>query len=190
MPLLFILGILLVAATAALVTRAIALSRVRMVSQLRQIESYGFNVGEAREGSRGEHASAAAHLNELAARIGRATQGDGWFAPVTGIKLRAAGLYKLTPEMFHGYRVMLAAGLPSLILLDGVLAGSFSFMTVLLMFLAGALAWSGPALVASSRAQRRMNLVYSDLPEMIDLLIATVEAGLGFAVSLQLVAYR
>jgi len=190
MPLLFILGILLVAATAALLTRAIALSRVRMASQLRQIESYGFNVGEDSAGSHGEHASAAAHLNQLAARIGRATQGDGWFAPVTGIKLRAAGLYKLTPEMFHGYRVMLATGLPSLILLDGVLAGSFSFMTVLLMFLAGALAWSGPALVASSRAQRRMNLVDSDLPELIDLLIATVEAGLGFAGSLQLVADR
>jgi tight adherence protein C len=41
-----------------------------------------------------------------------------------------------------------------------------------------------------TRAQRRMDRVDRDLPELIDLLIATIEAGLGFAGSLQLVADR
>src|SRR6185437_2620075 len=40
------------------------------------------------------------------------------------------------------------------------------------------------------RAQRRMDQVDRDLPELIDLLTATIEAGLGFAGSLQLVAER
>jgi tight adherence protein C len=109
---------------------------------------------------------------------------------VTTQQLRGAGLYKVTPDVFQGYRVMLALALSVLILLDSVSSGSFSLTTVLLMVAAAALAWFGPALLIGTRAQRRMDRVDRDLPELIDLLIATVEAGLGFAGSLQLVADR
>src|SRR5947209_17450594 len=56
--------------------------------------------------------------------------------------------------------------------------------------MSGALAWFGPALLVERRAKRRMDRVDADLPELIDLLTATIEAGLGFAGSLQLVADR
>jgi tight adherence protein C len=85
---------------------------------------------------------------------------------------------------------MLSGVLSSLILLDTVLAGSFSIATVLLIVVAATLAWFGPAKLVGSRAQRRMDRVDRDLPELIDLLTATIEAGLGFAGSLQLVADR
>ena len=54
----------------------------------------------------------------------------------------------------------------------------------------GGLAWFGPAMLVRSRAQRRMDDVDRALPELIDVLAATMEAGLGFAGSLQLVAQR
>jgi pilus assembly protein TadC len=186
--LLFAIGLLFLAAAAALLTRAITLSRVRMSSQVRQIEAYGFNTAKSPPSTASSHARE--RLNALAARIGGSLNGHGWRAPVTALKLRGAGLYNVSPEVFHGYRVMLTVALPFFILFDGVVAGSFSSLTLLLIVAAAALAWFAPALLVGSRAQRRMDRVDRDLPELIDLLIATIEAGLGFAGSLQLVADR
>jgi tight adherence protein C len=191
MTFLFIVGILLLAAAAALSARAIALARVRVDSQVRQIEAYGFNTGAEAErrptlGSR-LHDS----LIALAERLGAPLMsGTGWRAPVTTQQLRAAGLYTVTPVVFQGYRLMLTVCLTGLILLFALAGGSFSAFTLLLLIVAGALAWLAPAMLVGTRAQRRMDRVDRDLPELIDLLIATIEAGLGFAGSLQLVAER
>jgi tight adherence protein C len=190
MTALFVLGILFLAAAAALVARAITLSRARIATQVRQIEEYGFNTTEGTDAPESATARLGTRLSARAERIGRSAHGTGWRAPVTTQQLRGAGLYTVTPDVFQGYRVMLALGLSVLILLDSVATGSFSITTVLLMIVAAALAWFGPALLVGTRAQRRMDRVDRDLPELIDLLIATVEAGLGFAGSLQLVADR
>jgi tight adherence protein C len=163
---------------------------MRVASQVRQIEGYGFNTSEAADAPESAAARLGARLTARAERIGRSAHGTGWRAPVTTQQLRGAGLYTVSPDVFQGYRVILALGLSVLILLDSVVSGSFSFTTVLLMIVAAALAWFGPALLVGTRAQRRMDRVDRDLPELIDLLIATVEAGLGFAGSLQLVADR
>jgi tight adherence protein C len=188
-PLLAI-GLILLAGAAALVVRAITISRLHMAEQLREIDDYGFNAAAQDAAPAARARPVLDRVNELAARVGLATQGTGWRTPVPTVKLRAAGLYSLRAEVFHGYRVILAVGLPSLLFLDVAFAGSLSPLSVLLIATTGALAWSGPAALVNSRAQRRMNLIDGDLPELIDLLIATVEAGLGFAGSLQLVADR
>jgi Flp pilus assembly protein TadB len=188
--LLFAIGILLLAAAAALFARAIALSRVRIAAQVRQIEAYGFNATEGGDSRLTAFAQARLRLSALAERVGRSAHGSGWRAPVTTQQLRGAGLYTVSPDVFQGYRVMLTAALSSLVLLDSLLAGSFSVLTILLIMASAALAWFAPALLVGTRAQRRMDRVDRDLPELIDLVIATIEAGLGFAGSLQLVADR
>jgi tight adherence protein C len=188
---LFAIGILLLASAVALAARAIALARVRVDAQVRQIDAYGFNAGA-------EVAQPPTSLRRLRERIAAfaerlgstAADGSGWRAPVTVQQLRGAGLYTVSPAMFQGYRIMLTGGLVGFILLIAVGGGSFSAFTVLLLVVAGALAWIAPAQLVGTRAQRRMNRVDRDLPELIDLLIATIEAGLGFAGSLQLVADR
>jgi tight adherence protein C len=189
---LFAIGILFLAAAAAFVARAVTLSRMRVSAQMRQIEGYGFNTSAGLEQPVDGlgFGAAGARLNEIAERIGRRVKGDGWRAPVTAQQLRGAGVYTITPEIFQGYRVMLAAGLPGLIFIDSLLTGSFSAVTVLLIIAAASLCWFAPALLVDTRAQRRMDRIDRDLPELVDLLIATIEAGLGFAGSLQLVADR
>jgi tight adherence protein C len=187
---LFAIGILFLAGAAALLTRAMTLSRVRMSAQLQQIEAYGFNGTDAGDGADITTSPLRTRLAELAGRVGRSMQGEGWRAPVSTMKLRAAGLYTVSPDEFHGYRVLLAPVLPLLILLSAAQSGSVSFFTVVLVLASGGLTWFGPALLVETRAQRRMDQVDRDLPELIDLLIATIEAGLGFAGSLQLVADR
>lgn len=189
MVLLFLIGILLLAAATALLVRAISLTRIRVASQVRQIEEYGFGTSDHAERSESALSRASARLSELAERIGRAVPGTGWRAPVTTQQLRGAGLYTVTPNQFQGYRLMATAMVSALVLLDAV-SGSSSITSVLLAVLAAGLTWFGPALLVGTRAQRRMDQVDRDLPELIDLLIATIEAGLGFAGSLQLVADR
>jgi tight adherence protein C len=190
MVMLFILGVVFLAVAAGLVTRALTLPRVRVATQVRQIESYGFNANDAPPELASTLDRASERLGELAERLGQSFKGTGWRAPLTSQQLRGAGLYTLSPEQFQGYRMMATGGLVSLIVLGSISSGSFSFTTVLLLIAAGALAWFGPALLIGTRSQRRMDRLDRDLPELIDLLTATIEAGLGFAGSLQLVADR
>jgi tight adherence protein C len=189
MVLLFLIGILFLAAATALLVRAISLTRIRIASQVRQIEEYGFSTGDSTEQRDSALSRAGARLSTLAERIGRSLPGTGWRAPVTTQQLRGAGLYTVTPNQFQGYRLMVTGTVSALVLLEAV-SGSFSITTVMLAAVAAGLTWFGPAVLVGTRAQRRMDRVDRDLPELIDLLIATIEAGLGFAGSLQLVADR
>jgi tight adherence protein C len=189
MVLLFLIGILFLAAATALLVRAISLTRIRVASQVRQIEEYGFSTGDSTEQHDSALSRAGAGLSTLAERIGRSVPGTGWRAPVTTQQLRGAGLYTVTPNQFQGYRLMATGTVSALVLLEAV-SGSFSITTVMLAAVAAGLTWFGPAVLVGTRAQRRMDRVDRDLPELIDLLIATIEAGLGFAGSLQLVADR
>jgi Flp pilus assembly protein TadB len=189
MVLLFLIGILFLAAATALLVRAISLTRIRIASQVRQIEEYGFSTSDSTEQRDLALLRAAARVGTVAERIGRSVPGTGWRAPVTTQQLRGAGLYTVTPNQFQGYRLMATVAVSVLVLLDAV-SGSFSITTLLLAAVAAGLTWFGPAVLVGTRAQRRMDRVDRDLPELIDLLIATIEAGLGFAGSLQLVADR
>jgi tight adherence protein C len=190
MTLLFVLGVLLIAGAAALLGRAVALPHLRMSAQLRQIESYGFAATETAIEVPAGRSSLRAGLNGLAARLGRGAAGSGWRAPVTKIKLRAAGVYTVDPDVFHGCRVIASTTIPAFLVFATVRSGALSATRLLLIVATAALAWFGPSLLVERRAQRRMDRIDRDLPELIDLLTATIEAGLGFAGSLQLVADR
>jgi pilus assembly protein TadC len=190
--LLTLIGILLLALAAGLMARALVLPRLRTSSQVRQIETYGFKAHEGGLGaaSVGGSARLRQRLDALAERIGRVVAGPGWRTPVESRKLRAAGLYSVTPEAFHGYRVLLALGVPGLLVFLSVASHSVTATRVLEVIFAAALCWFGPALLVGTRSQRRMDKIDRALPELIDVLTATIEAGLGFAGSLQMVAPR
>jgi tight adherence protein C len=50
--------------------------------------------------------------------------------------------------------------------------------------------WMAPMWLLRARARRRLGTIDYDLPELIDLLVVTVEAGVGFAASLQIAVER
>ena len=191
MALIILIGVLLVGAAAALIVRALALPKLRVSAHLRQIDTYGFRPGDAvAERTGAAQPPLGERVNRLAERVGRSVTGRGWRAPVEGRSLRAAGVYSITPEAFHGYRVMASVALPALVLLLSASAGSFALLNVVQMLALAGLVWFAPAMLVRSRAQRRMDDVDRALPELIDVLAATMEAGLGFAGSLQMVAER
>jgi tight adherence protein C len=186
MAFLFLIGLLLVATSAGLLTRAIRFPRLRISSQIRQIETYGFHTGEQLPaGAR----SLVSRLNHVAEAVGQRVRGTGPFAPIEPRMLRTAGMYEISPEAFHGYRVLGAVGLPALLVLAFAVSGAKA-STLMLPVAFGGMAWLAPQIVVQRRGQRRMDKIDRALPELVDVLIATVEAGLGFAGSLQLVADR
>lgn len=182
------LGLLFVAGAVALVIRAVALPRARTAAQLRQVHAYGFNAdvpGESAERPGAEE------LNRLAARIGGLAQrAVPSVRALTRSELVAAGMARTEPLVFHGYRTMLAIGFPALLILDGITTGKFSMLLILLVVVSAVAAWALPASTVRRRAQARLDRIDRALPELVDVVTATIDAGVGFAASLQLVADR
>jgi tight adherence protein C len=181
--LLVLLAVSLLGAGAVLLVRAFAMGRVRVSGTIRNISSYGTVVADA--------APAVAEprgllLGGLADRVGRSIT----YGALPTRTLRAAGLYTTTAERFQGYRVMATVGLPVLLLAISGLGGSASAMTFLLPFVAAAIGWLLAPAAVRTRARQRLDSIDRALPQLVDVLTATVEAGLSFGGSLQLVSGR
>jgi pilus assembly protein TadC len=188
MALLAVIGLLLVGAAVAMLLRAVALPRLRMEGHVRQIETYGFS--KDAEPVPGEQAGSG-WLVAIAEGAGRwAMRHFKSLKPLEARELLAAGIYDRSVDSIHGLRLMAAVGVPTAILVLRLVAGSLSLLTVVLVCLAGLIAWLLPAAVVRTRGQRRLDQVDRALPELIDVLTATIEAGLGFAGSLALCAER
>jgi tight adherence protein C len=187
---LFVTGVLLVAVTARLVTRAIAVPRLALKAHLREIADYGFDSPfGADDLSAGERLKRS--FRDISARVGRFTMRR--FPAVKALKaseLSAAGFYDVPPELVHGYRVLGAVGLPLLILLLAAAGGSLSGMVLLLVLAVGAAGGVIPSFLIRKRGASRLDDIDRQLPELIDLLTATIEAGLGFSASLSLISER
>jgi Flp pilus assembly protein TadB len=185
--LLLIFGVGLVVATAMLLARAATLPRLRQMLHLRQIAHYGFHdqvgvdVGLAPAGSPGPLSASVEAIGRL---ISAALPS---LPPLTSGELAAAGIYTRSPEYVHGARTLLALLLPALFILTGF---SFSLTDVVLVvggFVAG---WELPAMAIRQRGRYRLDAIDRELPRLIDVMIATIEGGLGFAASLQMISER
>ena len=186
----FIVGFLFLAAAVGLLIRAVTLPRARMSAHMHQIRTYGFNAGVL-ERPQHEPSSLEAGLERLATRVGRVMQTRlPALKPLTRSQLVSGGLSRLSPETFHGYRTLAAITLPTVIILFALAAGSFSALTLALVVLSALVLWVLPTSILRRRAQARLDRVDRELPELVDVLTATIEAGLGFGGSLQLVADR
>src|SRR5208282_5475594 len=96
----------------------------------------------------------------------------------------------LSADAFHGYRVVFSTVLPALITLEVLGTGESPLISILLLVLFATGCWVLFGSFVRTRSERRLHEVDRELPELIDVLVATIEAGLGFAGSLQMVAGR
>jgi tight adherence protein C len=187
--LILIVGLLLAGTAVALAARALAMPRARTAESLAQIADYGYAGPRAPRSRQGPLTGA---LDSLANRTG------AWVAKRVGslreAKLRdelmAAGIYGLTPRKFMGYRILSTIGFPTLWLWSSSTGGYPALLNVFGLLFCAVLGWMGPIVVVRKRAQRRLAQVDYELPELIDLLVVTVEAGLGFSGSLQVASER
>lgn len=186
---LFVIGTLFFVVAVVATLRAVGFSRIRAGAHLRGIAAYGFRAGLDTEGAGQESLNSS--LNALAHRVGTyAAARLSVLKPLPGGELVSAGIYTVSPEVFHGYRVLGAITVGTVLLLLGALSGGGGALTILLGILGAASAWVFFGAYVRRRAEARLKEIDRELPELIDVLTATIEAGLGFAGSLQLVAER
>jgi tight adherence protein C len=187
---LLLIGLILTATAAALALRAVALSRAQTERALSHIKAYGFKAEQP--SMRRAHRRVTTQLDGLASAIGGYLAGrfDSFREDELRSHLQAAGMYTTSPRKFIGYRLLLTIFLPTLWLWlasSGTLGG---FRTFVGFMFALTLGWLGPMVLVRRRARLRLEKVDHGMPELIDLLVTMVEAGVGFNGALQLASNR
>jgi len=155
---------------------------------LDQIGTYGY-VAEATGGSevdtlgRRPLDTLAGRLGDVAARrLGRFGEAD------VRQKLISAGMYGTTPRKLLGYQVILSIFLALVALWAVPAFGIFGGSPVIAILGAvggGALGWFAPNVYVDRRRRLRFEAIDRQMPNMIDLLVVTIEAGLGILASMR-----
>jgi tight adherence protein C len=180
MALVLIFGLFLAGTAAALLVRAALLPRIRADRNIGRIAAYGY-AGEL-PADAPERESVVARfviaLGALAERSGSSERREE-----VRKRLLAAGFWNTKPETVLGYRVLATVVLGTLSLWST--AGNWSpFMAVLTTVYAAGIGWFGPKFLLKRRATSRTERIELQLPELIDLLVVTLEAGVGFTAAL------
>ena len=154
---------------------------------LDQIGTYGY-VAEAARGA-GETAGRRP-LDSLAGRLGDAAARrlSRYSEDKVRQKLIAAGMYGTSPRKLLGYQVIIAIFLGLL----GFWLGATKSLPIAIVFLAVGLAlgWWLPSVYVDRTRRLRYEQMDRQMPDLIDLLIVCVEAGLGILASMRVASEK
>jgi tight adherence protein C len=187
MILLLLIGIVLAGLAAALLARAVANPLRAGSAPSAQIGRYGFNKGAAKERPK---ADVGGIVERAADSLGGRFAGNFGNAEEIRRQLVAAGMYRVTATKFLGYRILATIGLPLIWIWFATTTSRSPVVGFLGTVAAIFIGWFAPLRIVKDRAKRRLNEIDYELPELIDLLVVTVEAGLGFVGSLQMASDR
>jgi tight adherence protein C len=197
MILILLVGLLLIAVSFGLFARALLLSRLRAAKALRQIDAYGFGATTDKLApGRAKATLPSLHLKDavdvVAGRFGTLLSRRVKNASEENLKLllQGAGFYTLPPRRFIGYQVIGTLTLGALFLWFAVTGNRSPVVSLLIVIIAVLCGWSLPLTLVKRRARRRGERIDYDMPDLIDMLVATVEAGMAFSSSLQIAARR
>jgi len=184
---LLILTLVLAGIAVTLVARAVIFPRVRASEAVGRIAVYGYEHDGPSTAPVAERAPPFARLaGAIGRRLAKSEEDEAEIRKL----LLAAGAWNTTPATVTGYRVLSAVGLGAALMwlaagrgLPGIvipLGGAY-------MALVG---WRAPLILLKSRGGQRLERIELELPELIDLLVVTLEAGLAFNAALQRAADR
>jgi len=188
--LILIRGLFLVAVAVTMVLRALTTPRGASTETIEQISHYGF-AGSLPAAGEGHDLDVRQRVDDFVGAAGK------WFGSRFGrlkgkdyrARLISAGMYTWTPDRLLGAQFLGAVGGVFIAVWLAALAGGG-----VLIFLAAIggliLGWILPTYIVDSRARKRREQVERALPDLIDLLVVTLEAGLSFPQSLRLAATK
>lgn len=186
-----IIALFLLAIAVTMVVRALTTVRGPSSDTIEQIGAYGFagalpsDAGEPRPDFR-------TRLSDLASGLGRVL--GQRFSRLNRSNYRArlvaAGMYTTSPDRLLGTQFLSAVGGAFLWFVLGALGGTSGIMIVLGVILAVGVGWMLPVMIVDRRGRHRRNQIERGLPDLIDLLVVTLEAGLSFPQSLRLAATK
>jgi tight adherence protein C len=185
-----LVGLVFTWVATALIVRALVMPRVGAANTVKQIELYGFQARPA-ESDEAIAGPLMGRVDSLATSLGSAlARRVGLRESEVRTMLMAAGMYRTQPRKFLGYRVLSTIAVPLLFAWTASTLGYSSVIAMLGLLLGVVVGWVAPVRFVQRRADRRLSTIDYDLPELIDLLVVTVESGLGLAGSLQIASQR
>ena len=186
--LLLLLAVALIGVALILALRAALGTASRKGEILAQVVSYGWG----RSGRPEKREPGALESNEIATQIGSRLIDRLQTDQVRELRqlLNSAGYYNTTVAQYLGYRALSIVGLPLFVLVLFILGGSIGTVGVLFTVMAGALGWVLPKSWVERAARKRTAKIDYEVPELVDLLVTTIQAGIGFGSALQLSARR
>jgi tight adherence protein C len=177
-------GILLLGAGITIVVVNLGRSR-GSAGTIDQIQTYGY-VAEATGGSEVE-GRARRPLDSIAGRLGdfAARRSSRFGEAQIRDKLVSAGMYGTTPRKILGYQCLSAVAFCLLTLWIVPAMGYSIFFAVPASLGMAAAGWYAPVYYVELKRRSRMDRIDKQLPDMIDLLVVTIEAGLGILASMR-----
>jgi tight adherence protein C len=170
-----LLAVLLIAASAALVLRAVTLSRVRSVRALDQIHEYGFMSADRIVLDDAPRPSLIEGLGGLVApRLGK-----NQLAAVRR-NLLGAGLHTTSVERYVGLYTLSVLAIPLVLIWFAVTTGATPGLAVFEIGIGMFIGILAPHSFLSRRARLRLDQIDAGIPELVDLLLVGVEGGMGF----------
>lgn len=185
MTVILVLALALLATGIAMTVRALAFSRAR-TDTVGHIEQYGFRAPERTPTDEHEDGLVDRLATSVGTFLGRRFS---WFKeePLR-VRLLAGGVYSTSPPRFLGYQALLALAL----LLVWVWLGGLSNASILAMIVgsaaAVALGWLLPTAWLTRRIRQRRDAIEYELPELVDLLVVSIEAGVSLTAALRMAA--
>lgn len=184
LELLAIAGVLLLGAGVMILVVNLSSSKGASAT-IDQIQTYGY-VAETTGGSETDSA-ARRPIDSVAGRLGdwAARRSNRFSEQRIREKLVSAGMYGTSPRKVLGYQVLCSIAFALLVLwLVPAMGGSIIFAAVLAIGV-GVGGWFAPTYYVELKRRSRMELIDKQLPDMIDLLVVTIEAGLGILASMR-----
>lgn len=184
----FIVGLILLGVSVVLIIKAVAAPRDGRQDVASQIGAYGFRgvFFDNKKGGKRDALSLTAIPNSLGIwishRFGTRREAD------VQQRLVSAGWYSMTPATLMGCRLIASVVATFGFLLLAATSGPRTSISVLGIIVAALFGWYLPSLILNRKTMNRHHTVDRELPELIDLLVVTVEAGIGLNGSLRMAA--
>lgn len=189
MVIVLLLALLLAGGAVALGMRAAVLPRLTAARRIGQIRAYGFD--DVRPVAEDDERPSR-RLDRLAAAIGRFVERHFGRHDLSEARneLMMAGIYDVDASTFTGYRAM-SGTVVSLLMVWWSAAVAVSPILAITLVIAGAAAgWIAPLTLVRRKARQRFDEIEGGLPELVDILVVAVEAGLAFNSAMRVAAQR
>jgi tight adherence protein C len=195
--LVLLIGLLLIAISFGLFARSLLMPRLRAAESLKQIDVYGFSGTAATSADAMPQGAPPSlglrrRLDALAGRLGQLISSNSTSMSEQNLRrlLQAAGYYTTPPRRFVGYQALGTVVTAALFIWIAVVGDSSPFLSVVLVVVAVLGGWALPMAYVKRRGRARGERIDLDMPDLIDMLVATVEAGIAFSSSLQMTSRR
>jgi tight adherence protein C len=182
MILLALLALALGGAALAALIRLVTLSRSQIAAHLDDVHAYGY-AAAAPALSPGASDARGSALTALTGRLGNVVAGRIGSDREDKLRklLMAAGMYSASARTVFGYRALSAVMLSGV----GVLLGGNVLLRAAMAGFFAVCGWILPLMFIRRRAQQRALDVERETPNLIDQLVVSLEAGIGFSAGLK-----